>query len=413
MTPTSDMPSAPDTSPDAADAQAAPSSGVPARTIYFDHAATSWPKPAPVVSAMAEALTTFGGNPGRGAYRLALETTRLIHRSRHDVAAFLGVPDARDLIFQPGCTQALNLVLLGLLSPGDRVVTCSTEHNAVARPLAVLAAAGVEVVIVDADEFGAVDADQVEAAVTAAPTSAVVCQHASNLTGAIQPVADLADIAHAAGAVMLVDGAQAGGHLAVDLATLGADAWACSGHKGLLGPQGIGVLYLAPGCDPAPLVTGGTGGGSSADAEQPSVRPERFEAGTPNTPGIAGLGAAVRYLADNAEELRALERTLTRRFHEGVLEIGGFRVLGPELGVPRVPVVSVTHERIDSDRLAFALDRRWGIATRAGLHCAPWAHRSAGTLDTGALRFGIGFGNTADDVDAALEALSTLASESL
>ncbi len=380
-------------------------------TVYLDHAATSWPKPPEVVSAVHDALTVYGGNPGRGAYRLAMATSRLIHESRGAVASLLGVPDTRDLLFQPGCTEAMNLVLHGLLRHGDRVVTCSTEHNAVARPLNVLAKRGVEVVVVNADASGTMDADEVEAAVRLAPTRAVVCQHASNLTGAIQPVADLADVAHDAGALLLVDGAQAGGHLDVDLSTLGADAWACSGHKGLLGPQGIGVLYLAPDCSPDPLVTGGTGGGSSGDAEQPAVRPDRYESGTPNTPGIAGLGAAARFLAENGPAIRAEERRLVRRLHQGVLSIGGYRVLGPEPGEERVPVLSVVHDRIDADRLAFALDQRWGIATRAGMHCAPWAHRTVGTLETGALRFGVGYGTTEAHVDLALEALATLARE--
>jgi len=252
----------------------------------------------------------------------------------------------------------MNLVLRGLLSPGDRVVACSMEHNAVARPLHALAALGVELVVVEADETGTIDPDEVEAAVAASPTRAVVCQHASNLTGAIQPVADLADIAHSHGALMLVDGAQAGGHLEIDLSTLGADAWACSGHKGLLGPQGIGVLYLSPEVNPDPLVLGGTGGGSSEDEGAPSARPDRYEAGTPNTPGIAGLGAAARYLSVHADEQRIAERRLARRLHEGILRLDGFRVLGPEPAEVRVPVLAVTRALVASDRRAFALDRR-------------------------------------------------------
>jgi cysteine desulfurase family protein len=387
-------------------------SDVSQHVIYLDHAATSWPKPPGVVEAVTDALTVYGGNPGRGAYRLGLETTRAIHSARHAAAAYLGVPDAKDLLFQPGCTQGMNLVLFGLLEPGARVVACSAEHNAVARPLNTLARRGVEVVIVDTDEAGVVDVDRVESAVAAASTTAVVCQHAGNLTGAIQPVADLADVAHAHGAAMLVDGAQAGGHLAVDLSTLGADAWACSGHKGLLGPQGVGVLYLAPGCEPAELVSGGTGSGASEEPLQPTIRPDRYEAGTPNTPGILGLGAAVAWLAEHGEANRAEEARLAKRFHEGILEIGGYRVLGPEPFEPRVPVISVVHESIPGDRLAFALDRTYAIAARAGLHCAPWAHRTLGTLETGALRFGLGYGNTDAHVDAALEALATLGRES-
>jgi len=381
-------------------------------TIYLDHGATSWPKPPEVVGALHDALTVYGGNPGRGAYHLAMETGRAIHAARRDIAALLGAPDARDLSFQPGCTQAMNLVLFGLIGPGDRVVACSMEHNAVARPLNVLAARhGATVVLVDADEAGVIDADEVEEAVAAAPTRAVVCQHAGNVTGAIQPVADLADIAHTHGAMLLVDGAQAGGHLPVDLSTLGADAWACAGHKGLLGPQGIGVLYLAPECEPSELVSGGTGGGSSEEPLQPTMRPERYEAGTLNTPGVLGLGAASRLLSEHGDAMRAHDSALARRLHEGLLELEGFRVLGPEPHEPRVPLLAVVHDRIESDRLAFALDRRYGIAARAGLHCAPWAHRTLGTLRTGALRFGVGYGNSEGDIDAVLSALSELVGE--
>ena len=171
------------------------------------------------------------------------------------------------------------------------------------------------------------------------------------------------------------------------------------------------MLYLAPSCQPEPLVLGGTGGGSSADAHMPDVRPDRYEAGTVNTPGIAGLGAAARLLAREAPALRAAESRLARKLHEGVLDIEGFRVLGPPPGVPRVPIVAVVHERIDADKLAFALDRRYGIAVRAGLHCAPWAHRAVGTLETGALRFGIGHGTTEEHIELALTALRTLSEE--
>lgn len=380
------------------------------RLVYLDHGATSFPKPRQVAQAMAEAVMRHGGNPGRGSYRMALETARAIHAARTDVAAFLGVPHASDLLFQPGCTQAMNLVLHGLLKPGDRVVTAPTEHNAVARPLNALAAAGVEVVVLESDESGVVDPDDLELAVTAKPTRAVVCQHAGNVTGAIQLVADLADVAHEHGALLLVDGAQAGGHLPVDLATLGADAWACSGHKGLLGPQGVGILYLAPECQPDELISGGTGSGGSEEPRQPSVRPDRYEAGTPNTPGILGLGAAVGYLQQHVEQMRAEEARLTQRLLGELVELG-FRVLGPAPDEPRVPIASVVHPRVDADRLSFGLDRRFGIATRAGLHCAPWAHRTVGTLETGALRFGIGHGITEDDIDYTRDALKTLLAE--
>ncbi|TLM72393.1 MAG: aminotransferase class V-fold PLP-dependent enzyme, partial [Actinobacteria bacterium] len=353
-----------------------------------------------------EAVASYGGNPGRGAYALAMATARLIHDSRAACARLLGVADAADLAFTSGATESLNVALHGLLAPGDRVVACSMEHNAVVRPLNTLAATGVEVVWVGADETGLIDVDAVEAAVRELPTRAVVCQHASNVSGTIQPVGDVVDVAHAADAFAIVDGAQAAGHLPVDLTALGADAYAASGHKGLLGPQGVGLLHLAPGCEPRELMQGGTGGGSSELPTQPVARPDRYEAGTPNTPGIAGLGAAARLLASAGDAQRALECDLVRRLHEGVLAIGGFRALGPAPGVERVPVLSVVHERMDADQIAFTLDRGHGIAVRAGLHCAPAAHRTLGTLDTGAVRFGIGWGNTPEQIDLALAALA-------
>jgi cysteine desulfurase family protein len=378
------------------------------RTVYLDHAATSWPKAPGVAEAMEHALSALGGNPGRGAYRMALETARAIHGVRREVASFLGVADAKNLLFQPGCTQGLNLALFGLIAPGDRVVACPAEHNAVARPLNVLSQRGVEVVLAEADDAGYADPESVEALVAMAPTRAVVCQHAGNVTGAIQPVADLADIAHEHGALMIVDGAQSGGHLAVDLATLSADVWACSGHKGLLGPQGVGLLYLAHGCEPDELVFGGTGQGESELPIGPKHRPDRYEAGTPNVPGIMGLGAAVGWLAENAEAQREHEAALMRRLIEGISELPGYRMLGPGVDEPRVPVVSVVHDATPADQLAYALDKRYGVAVRSGLHCAPWAHRSLGTLESGALRLSVGYGLTEADIDLVLEALGVL-----
>lgn len=375
------------------------------RIRYFDHAATSWPKPPEVLAAVTYALTEAGGNPGRSAHTLALAAARTIASARGSVARLLHVPDERDLIFTSGCTTGLNMVLKGALKPGDRVVVSSVEHNAVVRPLAMLAEAGVDVVRVRADAEGRMDADDVERAVAEAPTRMVVCQHASNLTGAIQPVGDLADIAHDHGAVLVVDGAQGAGHLPVDLGALGADAYVAPAHKALLGPQGVGILYLAPTFTPDELLQGGSGG-RSEEVRQPDIRPDRYEAGTCNTPGIAGAGAAAEFLIVNGDEIRATEKDLTRRLHEGLAAVPGMRVLGPPPGVPRVPVLSVVHELRSPDELAFALDRRYGIAVRAGLHCVPWAHETVGTLETGALRFGLGWGLTQDDVDFALEAIA-------
>jgi cysteine desulfurase/selenocysteine lyase len=382
---------------------------VPARPcIYLDHGATSFPKPPEVIEAVVDAMTECGANPGRGAYAMALSASRLVFESRRACADLLGVPDARDLSFVSGCTEACNIMLKGLIYPGDRVVVSSMEHNAVSRPLHALSLLGVRVDIVQADATGTVDAGDFERAVRAEATRAVVCQHASNVTGAIQPIADLADIAHENGALLLVDGAQAAGHLEVDLAALAVDAYAASGHKALLGPQGVGLLYLRPGLNVVELMQGGTGGGSSDEQSQPQGRPERYEAGTPNTPGIAGLGAAARLLSVHGEEWRAEEQRLFRELKEGLIAIPGVTVFGPAPDEPGVPTLSFVSDRLDCDRIAFLLDRTYGIAVRSGLHCAPWAHRTLGTLETGTVRVGVGHGNTAGDIRAASGALREL-----
>jgi cysteine desulfurase family protein len=374
--------------------------------VYLDHAATSRPKPPGVTEAVVRALEELG-SPGRGAHECGLAASRTIFQSRTALAGLIGAPDPRDLVFQCGCTQALNLLLKGTLRPGDRVVVTSMEHNAVVRPLAALMADGVIVDVVQADAGGLVDADAVEALVRSAPTRAVVCQHASNLTGTIQPLPDVADIAHAAGAVLIADGAQAVGHLEVDVSVIGADGYAASGHKGLPGPQGVGMLYLSAELDVSELLQGGTGSGSESEAH-PTERPARYEAGTPNTPGIAGVGAAVEWSRTHGRETRERERALARRLAEGLTTIPGVRLLGPAPDEPRVPIVSVVAEQMEPDRIAFELDDQWGIAVRAGLHCAPWAHRTVGTEHTGAVRFGIGWCTTEAQVDTALAAMREL-----
>jgi cysteine desulfurase family protein len=388
-----------------------PDSGTAARRcVYLDHGAGSWPKPPEVVDAMTAAIGDHGANPGRGTYAMALSASRTVFEARRACADLFGIADARDLAFVSGCTEACNVMLKGLIGPGDRVVVTSMEHNAVTRPLHVLAQQGVDVAVVSADGTGVVDAADIERAVRKARTRAVICQHASNVTGSIQPVATIARIAHRYGALVLVDGAQGGGHVDVDMDALDVDAYAVSGHKGLLGPQGVGLLYLRPGVEAGELMQGGTGGVSGEADAQPTVRPERYEAGTPNTPGIAGLGASARLLLAHGAEWRADEQRRFRMLKAGLLQIPGVTVYGPGVDDPTVPIVSITSERVDPGRMAFRLDRDYGVAVRSGLHCAPWAHRTLGTLQTGTLRFGVGHGNTDRDIEWAIGALAEVAS---
>lgn len=374
---------------------------------YFDHAATSWPKPHVVIDAVQRAMRA-GGSPGRGGYHMALEASRTLFRTREGCASYLGVGDSRNLIFTCGCTAACNMMLFGTLRSGDRVVVGSMEHNAVSRPLSALAEEGVTVVKVQADPTGLVDPEDVAQACAEADTTAVVCQHASNVTGTIQPIAEIARVAHDAGAVMLVDGAQAAGHIDVDVTALGVDAYAVSGHKGLLGPQGIGLLYIAPGLDVRPRDMGGTGGTRSDPSRMPDERPDRYEPGTPNVPGIAGLGAAVGFLTAEREGIRDEERVLTHLLIEGLSSIEGVHIYGPQVEVERIPVVSITHDGVACATIASRLDREYGIACRAGLHCAPWAHESIGTLETGAVRFGIGWNSAEEEVERLIAAVEAI-----
>lgn len=377
-------------------------------TVYFDHPASSWPKPPVVVEAIHRALVDLGGNPGRGAYRLAIESARAIHDARAQCAALLGVTDARNLMFVPGSTYGSNIMLKGVLRSGDRVLVSEVEHNAVVRPLAALTRDGITVETIPVDGQGRVDPAQVEKMLRATPARAVVCQHVSNVTGAIHPIVEIAAVAQAAGAVLLVDGAQGAGHLDVDLRTLGADAYTISGHKGMLGPQGVGLLYLDPDMDVEPLFEGGTGSHSESE-RMPLERPERFEPGTPNTPGIVGLGAAAAFLAAHGGAQREQDFRFTTMLHEAVISMGGYRVLGPGPGEPRAPLLSIVPERMAPAELAMRLDRDYGIACRAGLHCSPRAHDSAGSSKTGACRFGPGYGTTEHDVEMLISALREFA----
>lgn len=378
--------------------------------IYLDNAATSDPKPPEVIEAVCQCLRGSNANPGRGAHRSAVAAARIVYEARLQMADLLGVRDPARLIFTAGCTDALHLAIRGLLDDrGGRVVCSAFEHNAVWRPLRDWARrTGGEVIPVPArHDGGPLDLDAWAKEMRTARLGVLTA--ASNVTGARLPVREAASICRAHGVPFIVDAAQTAGHLPDQWDTLGATAIACSGHKGLLGPQGTGLLYLAAGAALTPVRLGGTGGNSEQDAP-PEELPERYEAGTLNTPGIAGLGAAARVLAQmglaqrRAEEVKLLEALL-----RGLRDVPGTRIVGPATGVARVASVSLTMEGWDPARLAQELDRRFGIAVRAGLHCAPLAHRTAGTFPDGTIRLSPGWKTTEAEIDAAVLALDWLA----
>jgi cysteine desulfurase family protein len=372
--------------------------------IYLDHGATSWPKAPGVPEAMVRYLEREAGNPGRGGHRMTVAASRAIEGARVDVAELLGA-DPECTLFGPGATFWLNTVLRSALLPGDRVVTSALEHNAVKRPLRRLEALhSVRIAIVDgADPDGLPTPADFADRVAEEPTALVVVSHASNVTGAVLPVAEIARAV--APIPVVVDGAQTAGSIPVDFGSLGVAAYACSGHKGLLGPQGVGLLMLQEGFAVEPLVRGGTGSRSESEA-MPEHLPDRLEAGTPNGPGIAGLGASCRWLAQGGiKAVAEHEHGLVRRLADGLGEITGVRLHGWRPDRPHIGVLSFTIEGVDNGELAAILDREHEICLRPGLHCAPAAHRRIGTFPDGTARVGIGPFNTEADVDALVAAV--------
>jgi cysteine desulfurase family protein len=380
--------------------------------IYLDNAATSWPKPEEVYSAIDRYLREVGAAAGRGGYREALEAQRVVDAARRGCAKLLGIEDASRLVFATNGTDALNLAIHGLLRPGDHAITTVCEHNSVLRPLAEAShAKGVSVTVIGCNEAGYIKLDELKNALRP-ETRLVALTHASNVTGAIQPVAVAAALAHDAGAALLVDAAQTAGHIPMDVTDLGADLLAASGHKGLLGPLGTGLLYVREGLETeiTPLRQGGTGIDSQS-SRQPDVLPWRYEAGNLNTPALAGLAAAVQFLSERSVgEVEAHEAALVRRLIDGLSTIGAVRVHGPQGSKPRASVVSFSVEGYDPQEFAAALDGSFGVQCRAGLHCAPRMHEALGTAATGGtVRLSVGWSTTDKEVDSALEAVAAIA----
>ena len=373
-------------------------------TVYLDYAATAAIRPPEVADAMSAYLRDVGATPGRAGHRRAVEAGRIVFRCRRALARLFGVPgDPGRIAFQLNATHALNAALFGVLRPGDRVVRTRYDHNAVRRPVAALARLGVAETVLSGFADGRFDLYEADRALAGARL--LVLSHASNVLGTAAPLAELAARAHAHGALVLVDAAQSAGHLRVDVAEMGIDLLAFTGHKGLLGPQGTGGLYVREGVEIDPLFSGGTGG-ESGSAEMPVAMPDRLEAGTQNGPGIAGLLAGVEWvLARGVDTIHARQSALKARLRERLAGIPGLRLLSP--AAPEgVGIVTVTVDGVDPAVLATRLDRDHGVMTRAGLHCAPEAHAILGTEASGAVRFSVGWATTEADVDRAADAVA-------
>ena len=377
---------------------------------YFDNAATSWPKPPGVAAAVHRCLVRGGGNAGRSGHAKAVQASRTVLHTRELLAELLHIADPSRLVFTKNATEALNLALYGLLRPGDRVVTSAMEHNSVMRPLRDLASRGVLLEVVPASAAGAIEPQAFCAAITVGTRLAVVT-HASNVTGAVTDVARIGEHCRSLGVPLLVDAAQTAGCLPIDVEALRADFLAFSGHKGLLGPQGTGGLYVRDERALEPLLRGGTGSRSDWE-EQPEFLPDRYESGTLNTPGIAGLGAGVEYLLRRGvQSVQAHERRLLEQFLEGVGAVSRITAYGPQGSGVRTGVLSLNVAGLSCSQAGSALEDRFGLLTRVGLHCSPLAHRSLGTFPHGTVRFSWGAFTRGGDVQAAVRALRRLAQE--
>ena len=375
--------------------------------IYLDNAATTLHKPPQVMDAVVRAMTAMG-NAARGAHGGALEAARTVYNTRVKLARLFGCPRPDHVIFTANSTEALNIAISGLIRPGDHVITTDCEHNSVLRPLYRLEEGGAALDVVPADRLGRVAYEDLEALLRP-DTRAVVCTHASNLTGNVLDIARIGEMARRRGALLIVDASQTAGALPIDMEAMGIDVLCFTGHKGLMGPQGTGGLCVRPGVEIEPWKVGGSGV-HSYDRRQPREYPTRLEAGTLNGHGIAGLSAALDFLQEvGLEAIEAKERALMDRFYQAVSAMDGVTVYGDFSQARRSAIVALNIRDYDSAAVSDELSETYGIATRPGAHCAPRMHQALGTTDRGAVRFSFSWFNTREEVDEAIRAVGQLA----
>ena len=377
--------------------------------IYMDNAATTIHKPEPVKVAVLAAMDSFG-NAGRGASEPALNASRVRYETREKLARFFHGADASRIVFTANSTESLNIAIKGLLSPGDHVITTVLEHNSVLRPLYECRERGVELTILDCDEKGNISYEDMEAAVKE-NTKAVVCTHASNLTGNMIDLERVGAITRKKGILLVADASQTAGVYPVDVQKMGIDVLCFTGHKGMLGPQGTGGMYVRPGLVIRPLLSGGSGV-DTYNPRHPDLMPTALEAGTLNGHGIAGLGAAVSWLEEKGlDALRETELKRMRQFYEGVSRIPEVTVYGDFSSDRRCPIVSLNIGDYDSSEVSDELSVTYGIVTRPGAHCAPLMHRALGTTGQGAVRFSFSHYNTEEEVETAVQAIKELVND--
>lgn len=375
--------------------------------IYLDNAATTLHKPQQVIDAVVHAMQSMG-NCARGTHEEALDAARTVYDARVRLASLFGCPRVDHVAFTANSTEALNIAINGLIGPGDHVISTDLEHNSVLRPLYRLEAEhGAELSFVPADKLGNVDYADFERLMKP-NTRAVVCTNASNLTGAVLDIERIAKTAHSHGALVIVDASQTAGCWPIDMKKMGIDVLCFTGHKGLMGPQGTGGICVKEGIEIRPFKVGGSGV-QSYSRTHPAEYPTRLEAGTLNGHGIAGLGAAAKFISETGvENIHAKERSLMLRFYEGVKDIEGVTVYG-DFTKDKTAIVALNIRDYESGEVSYELSQGYGIATRPGAHCAPRMHKALGTAEVGAVRFSFSFYNTEEEIDEAVRAVAELA----
>ncbi len=375
--------------------------------IYLDNAATTYPKPEVVYEAMLNQMRHSGANPGRSGHKMAIEAGRVIFNTRELLAKLFNINNPMQIIFTSNATESLNLAIKGILKAGDHVITTSMEHNSVLRPIKSLEKINIENTIIQCDEVGFIDSEQIRREIKS-NTKLIVMTHASNVTGTLMPIEAVGKIAKEAGIYFLVDAAQTAGVYEIDVKKHNIDLLAIPGHKGLLGPQGVGVLYIRDDLDVMHFKEGGTGS-KSEELVQPEMLPDRYESGTPNTPGITGLAKGIEFI-DNIglEKIRKHEEELTQYFIDELKKIDKVTIYGPMDSKKQAAVISINIGEEDSSEIAYILDKVFNIAVRPGLHCAPYAHKTIGSFEQGTVRFSIGYFNTKEDIDASIDAINNI-----
>ena len=376
--------------------------------IYLDNAATTFPKPEAVFNAMMDCMKNYCANPGRAGHKLAMKAAREIYDTRENIAKLFNLDNPMNIVFTNNATDSLNLAIKGVVNKGDHIITTSMEHNSVIRPIKALEKVGVENTIVQCDDQGFLNIDDLEKAIKP-NTKLIVTTHASNVCGTLIDIKSISEIANKHNILYLIDASQTVGVYDIDLKDIKADMLAAPGHKGLLGPQGTGILYIREGLNIGILKEGGTGS-RSEDLFQPDLLPDKYESGTHNTPGIVGLNEGVKFIfKEGIDKIKEHEEELCKYMLERLEEVPNIKIYGPKDANKRASVISINIGNMDSGEITFLLDSEYDIATRSGIHCAPLAHKTLGTLEQGAVRFSIGYFNTKEEIDKAINALKEIA----